>query len=188
MDDDGWSSSLLRLTDLADGRPVRIEVDGSAVLLVRNGDELFAIGNRCSHQGAPLHRGPVRFGGSLRTVQCPLHGSTFELTSGGAGRMREVEAEDMGRDSGPFGSRLVGVGFGLVVFAVLVMLPFLVPVTFYVLANIYAVIKGTTFSSQTANTDVVLTLLVFSVALWPIGLAVLIAFLGRVLSPKRPRA
>lgn len=24
----------------------------------------------------------MRFGGSLRTVQCPLHGSTFELTSG----------------------------------------------------------------------------------------------------------
>ena len=102
-----------------------------------------------------------------------------------------MEAEDVGRDSGPFGSRLVGVGFGLVVFAGLVMLPFLVPR----LADaerdgnrIYAVIKGTTFSSQTANTGVVLTLLVFSVALWPIGLAVLIAFLGRVLSPKRPRA
>ena len=102
--------------------------------------------------------------------------------------MRDVEAEDIGRDSGPFGSRLVGVGFGLVVFAVLVMLPFLVPVTFYVLANIYAVIKGTTFSSQTANTGVVLTLLVFSVAVVSIGLAVLIAFLGRVLSPKRRRA
>jgi hypothetical protein len=57
-----------------------------------------------------------------------------------------------------------------------------------VLANIYAVIKGTTFSSQTANTGVVLTLLVLSVALWPIGLAVLIAYLGRVLSPKRRRA
>jgi nitrite reductase/ring-hydroxylating ferredoxin subunit len=80
--DHGWSSSLLRLTDLRDGRSVRIELDGSAVLLVRNGDQLFAIGNRCSHQGAPLHKGPVRFGGSLRTVQCPLHGSTFELTSG----------------------------------------------------------------------------------------------------------
>ena len=99
-----------------------------------------------------------------------------------------MEAEDMGGDSGPFESRLVGVGFGLIVFAVLVMLPFLVPVTFYVLANIYAVIKGTTFSSQTANTGVVLTLLVFSVAVVLIGLAVLIAFLGRVLSPKRPRA
>jgi nitrite reductase/ring-hydroxylating ferredoxin subunit len=80
--DDGWSSLLLRFSDLTDGRPVRMELDGSAVLLVRNGDELFAIGNRCSHQGAPLHKGPVRFGGSLRTVQCPLHGSTFDLTSG----------------------------------------------------------------------------------------------------------
>ena len=102
--------------------------------------------------------------------------------------MRDVEAEDLGRDPGPFGSRLVGVGFGLIVFAVLVMLPFLVPVTFYVVANIYALTKGTTFSSQTANTGVVLTLLVLSVAVVPIGLAVLIAFLGRVLSPKRRRA
>ena len=99
-----------------------------------------------------------------------------------------MEAEDLGRDPGPFGSRLVGVGFGLIVFAVLVMLPFLVPVTFYVVANIYALTKGTTFSSQTANTGVVLTLLVLSVAVVPIGLAVLIAFLGRVLSPKRRRA
>jgi hypothetical protein len=102
--------------------------------------------------------------------------------------MRDVEAEDIGRDPGPFGSRLVGVGFGLIVFAVLVMLPFLVPVTFYVVANIYALVKGTTFSSQTADTGVVLTLLVLSVAVVPIGLAVLIAFLGRVLSPKRRRA
>jgi hypothetical protein len=102
--------------------------------------------------------------------------------------MRDVEAEDLGRDPRPFGSRLVGVGFGLIVFAVLVMLPFLVPVTFYVVANIYALIKGTTFSSQTADTGVVLTLLVLSVAVVPIGLAVLIAFLGRVLSPKRRRA
>lgn len=102
--------------------------------------------------------------------------------------MRDVEDDDIARDSGPFGSRLVGVGFGLLVFVVFVMLPFLVPVTFYVVANIYAVIKGTTFSSQTANTGVVLTLLVLSVAVLPIGLAVLIAFLGRVLSPKRRRA
>lgn len=81
MSDDGWVP-VLPLTDLRDRKPVRVDLDGTAVLLVRNGDELFAIGNRCSHQGAPLHKGPVRFGGSLRTVQCPLHGSTFELTDG----------------------------------------------------------------------------------------------------------
>jgi hypothetical protein len=50
------------------------------------------------------------------------------------------------------------------------------------------VTKGTTFSSDTANTGVVLTLLVVSVVLFPVGLAVAIAFLGRALSPKRRRA
>lgn len=90
-------------------------------------------------------------------------------------------------DPGRFGSRFVGVGIGLAAFAVLVMLPFLVPVTFYVVANIYALVKGTTFSSRTANDAVLLTLLVFSVALFPVGLAVLVTLIGRVLSPKRRR-
>ena len=82
LDDGGWIA-LLPVTDLADRKPVRVEVAGSAVLLVRDGEELFAIGNRCPHQGAPLHKGPVRFGGSLRTVRCP-HGSTFDLAVGRA--------------------------------------------------------------------------------------------------------
>jgi hypothetical protein len=94
-----------------------------------------------------------------------------------------VEPDDRG-SAGPFGSRLVGVGIGMVALAVFVMLPFLIPVTFYVVANVYALIKGTTFSSQTVNAGVVLALLVFSVAVFPVGLAVAIAFLGRVLSPK----
>ena len=38
--------------------------------------------NRCTHQGAPLNRGVVRESGSLLTVTCPLHGSTFQLTDG----------------------------------------------------------------------------------------------------------
>jgi len=71
---------------------------------------------------------------------------------------------------------------------VFVMLPFLIPITFYVVANVYAATKGTTFSSDTANAGVVLTLLVVSVVLFPVGLAVAIAFLGRALSPKRRRA
>ena len=81
VDNGGWIA-VRPLTDLADRKPVRIDANGSDVLLVRNGEELFAIGNRCPHQGAPLHKGMVRFGGSLRTVQCPLHGSTFDLADG----------------------------------------------------------------------------------------------------------
>lgn len=81
VSDEPWVP-VLPLAELADRKPSRVDVDGSAVLLVRDGDDLFAIGNRCTHQGAPLDKGPVRFGGSLRTVQCPLHGSTFGLTDG----------------------------------------------------------------------------------------------------------
>jgi hypothetical protein len=98
-----------------------------------------------------------------------------------------MEPETSTWATSPFGSRFVGVGIELAALAVFVMLPFLIPVTFYVVANVYALIKGTTFSSGTANDGVILTLLVFSVALFPVGLAVTIAFLGRVLSPKRRR-
>jgi hypothetical protein len=99
-----------------------------------------------------------------------------------------MEPETRTGATGAFGSRMVGVGIGLAAVAVFVMLPFLIPVTFYVVANVYALVKGTTFSSGTANDGVILTLLVFSVALFPVGLAVAIAYLGRVLSPKRRRA
>ncbi len=102
--------------------------------------------------------------------------------------MRGVEPETSIGATGPFGSRIVGLGIGLAAFAAFVMLPFLIPVAFYVVVNVYALIKGTTFSSGTANDGVILTLLVFSVALFPVGLAVAIAFLGRALSPKRRRA
>ena len=67
--------------ELAEGRPSRVELDEEAVFLVRSGDRFFAMENRCSHQGAPLHRGPVRFG-SLNHVTCPAHGSMFDLETG----------------------------------------------------------------------------------------------------------
>lgn len=66
---------------MAEGKPTRVELDGEAVLVVRSGDRLFAMENRCSHQGAPLHKGPVRFG-SLNQVTCPAHGSMFNLETG----------------------------------------------------------------------------------------------------------
>lgn len=93
-----------------------------------------------------------------------------------------------GGGMGPLGSRLLGTGIGLISVAVLVMLPFLIPVAFYVVANAYALIKGTAFSAQTVNQGVLLTLLVLSVAVFPIGLAILIGLIGRALSPKRRRA
>jgi len=67
------------------------------------------------------------------------------------------------------------------------MLPFLIPVAFYVAANIYALVKGTTFSSSSVNEGVLLALLVLSVTAFLVLLSVGIGLIGRALSPKRDR-
>jgi len=81
MAEEGWRPTLT-LESRAHRRPARVNVEGEPVLLVRNGDRLFAIGDRCTHQGAPLSKGRVTFSGSIAQVTCPAHGSTFDLANG----------------------------------------------------------------------------------------------------------
>jgi nitrite reductase/ring-hydroxylating ferredoxin subunit len=68
--------------DLLERKPMRVALNGEVVLLLKAGDELFAVGNQCTHQGAPLDKGVVKIAGSVRTVTCPAHGSTFRLDDG----------------------------------------------------------------------------------------------------------
>ena len=79
--DAGWRFAS-SFEDLPEGRAKRVMLDDVAVLLYRAGDRIFAIGARCTHQGAPLDRGPVKVSGSLATVTCPAHGSMFALADG----------------------------------------------------------------------------------------------------------
>ena len=73
---------VMAASDLPEGKAVRVTANDKAVLLLRNQGDLFAIGNQCTHQGAPLDRGVVRLAGSVRTVTCPAHGSMFDLATG----------------------------------------------------------------------------------------------------------
>jgi len=68
--------------ELVDGKPVRVTVGEQQVLLVKADDEVFAVGNQCTHQGAGLDRGVVKIAGSVKTVTCPAHGSMFNLETG----------------------------------------------------------------------------------------------------------
>ena len=81
MADEGWIAAL-PLEDLPESRATKVMLDGTAVLLYRSGERIFAIGNRCTHQGTPLDRGPVKVSGSEATVTCPAHGSMFRLEDG----------------------------------------------------------------------------------------------------------
>ena len=71
---------------LPERKPVRVTVDEAAVLLLKSDDQVFAVGNQCTHQGAGLDRGVVKIAGSVRTVTCPAHGSMFNLETGKAMR------------------------------------------------------------------------------------------------------
>ena len=81
QDEDGWTT-VLGASELPDGKAVRVDVAGVDVFLYRTPERIFALANRCTHQGGPLHRGVVRASGSIPSVTCPIHGSMFRLTDG----------------------------------------------------------------------------------------------------------
>ena len=68
----------LRESELREGQPVRAEIDGLRVVLVKRNGRVYAIGERCSHLGGPLAEGEVRDD----SIVCPWHGSRFALADG----------------------------------------------------------------------------------------------------------
>ena len=72
--------SDLKLTDLLPGKPVRIDKNGESICVTRVGEEIFAIGDTCSHSDASLAEGDV----TDYKIECWLHGAEFDLRTGQA--------------------------------------------------------------------------------------------------------
>jgi NADPH-dependent 2,4-dienoyl-CoA reductase/sulfur reductase-like enzyme/nitrite reductase/ring-hydroxylating ferredoxin subunit len=66
--------------DVPDGGMLAGHSGGEAVLLARQGQEIFAIGATCTHYGGPLAEGLIT--GDM--VRCPWHHACFSLRSGEA--------------------------------------------------------------------------------------------------------
>jgi nitrite reductase/ring-hydroxylating ferredoxin subunit len=73
----------------AKGRLV-IGLNGHTVCLLAEGDEVYAIDNRCPHMGFPLHRGTVSDG----ILTCHWHHARFDLCTGGT---FDQFADELGR-------------------------------------------------------------------------------------------
>ena len=73
----GWTP-VLPEGELSDGQARKVEVEGRAILLYRDGPRVFAMENACTHAGGPLDEGEMADG----VVTCPWHGSQFRLTDG----------------------------------------------------------------------------------------------------------
>jgi 3-phenylpropionate/trans-cinnamate dioxygenase ferredoxin component len=70
------------LDDLTSGTATKFDVSGFAISLVRIDDDVYAIGDVCSHANVSLSEGEVWC--EEREIECPKHGSLFSLTSGEA--------------------------------------------------------------------------------------------------------
>ena len=70
----------ISFSDLEDGGKLLGHAGGEAVLVVRRGEECFAIGATCTHYGGPLAEGII----VEDTVRCPWHHACFSLRTGEA--------------------------------------------------------------------------------------------------------
>ncbi len=68
------------LADLPDGTARRVEIGDHVVAVVRIGDDVYAIGDRCSHQDISLSEGDVLC--EDKQIECWKHGSAFSLETG----------------------------------------------------------------------------------------------------------
>jgi nitrite reductase/ring-hydroxylating ferredoxin subunit/uncharacterized membrane protein len=56
----------------------RHEIGGEPAVVIREGDDVAVLSDRCAHMGGPLSEGTVRDG----VIECPWHGSRYLLADG----------------------------------------------------------------------------------------------------------
>ena len=71
---------LCALDDIAPGTAKRFDVGKHRIAVVRCDDDLYAIGDTCTHADFSLSEGEVYC--DEREIECWKHGSTFSLTTG----------------------------------------------------------------------------------------------------------
>ena len=66
--------------ELAPDSARRFDVGGLRIALVRIGDDVYAIGDRCSHADVSLAEGELNVSG--KELECWKHGSAFSVETG----------------------------------------------------------------------------------------------------------
>ncbi|MEW1840551.1 Rieske 2Fe-2S domain-containing protein [Nonomuraea angiospora] len=77
----GWHDLCL-LKDLPEGRPVARRLGYIQLFVLRQGEAVTVLADRCPHLAGPLHQGRLVMENGEACVVCPWHGSTFRLADG----------------------------------------------------------------------------------------------------------
>jgi nitrite reductase/ring-hydroxylating ferredoxin subunit/uncharacterized membrane protein len=76
-----WTPAL-DASMLVDDRPAHAQVGDLPVVIVKRNGSLYALADRCSHRGGPLHEGDL----DGDCISCPWHGTRFRLQDGSVER------------------------------------------------------------------------------------------------------
>lgn len=77
----GWND-LGELAELPDGQPAQRTIGEVELFVLRRGQRVHALIDRCSHASGPLHEGELSTEGGQECITCPWHGSTFRVKDG----------------------------------------------------------------------------------------------------------
>lgn len=73
-----WNQPVCKTDDLQEGQLLLAEIQGARVAVGRCAEGVVAFSDHCTHKGGPLSDGAL----VGCTVQCPWHGSQFDVHSG----------------------------------------------------------------------------------------------------------
>jgi nitrite reductase/ring-hydroxylating ferredoxin subunit/uncharacterized membrane protein len=75
---DNWSRPVCNQSELSEGQMMLARVGNKRVVVGKCSEGMFAFSDHCTHKGGPLSDGAL----VGCTVQCPWHGSQFDVTTG----------------------------------------------------------------------------------------------------------
>ena len=73
-------------SELPNGERLYLEVEGKAIVIFNIADQLFAIGDICTHDDGPLGDGELEG----FNIVCPRHGAEFDVQTGKAVQLPAV--------------------------------------------------------------------------------------------------
>ena len=81
---------LCRLEDLEVNAAKRFDIEDHRLSVIRLGEDVFVIGDECTHADFSLSDGDVD--ASERTIECPKHGALFSIDDGEPGCLPATKA------------------------------------------------------------------------------------------------
>lgn len=72
--------TIAGVEDIPPGHAARVEIDGVPIAIFNCDGEFYAVDDTCTHAEASLSEGELDC--DVCTIECPLHGSQFDLRTG----------------------------------------------------------------------------------------------------------